>query len=173
MKQLAVICAFLSCGFIHTSDAQSPQSFWDRVFVGGGLGGQLSADYTYVNVSPSLGYWITDRWSAGAGFTFQYFDSKLFNYSTSIYGPTAFTRYHLLRFLFATAEFEYLFLRYKDDLLMHPISVTSPNLLLGGGLSYSLGGSASAYAMILYNVLENQYTPYSNPVIRFGVAVGL
>lgn len=156
-----------------TVSAQDNDSFWDRIYVGGGIGGQFGNAYTYAEVSPIIGYNITDHWSAGAGFTYQYFQSKLFGYSTSVFGPKAFTRYTFFNFLFAHAEFEYLFLKYKDAQLTQPIRVTSPNLLLGGGVYYNIGSRATAYAMILYNVLQNQYTPYSNPVIRFGVNVGL
>lgn len=161
--------------FTLTGFAQTPQqsSVFDRIFIGGGIGGQFGSNYTYVNVSPSIGYWITNSWSAGAGFTYQYFQDKIFNYSTSILGPTAFTRYHFLRYLFATAEFEYLFRKYKEEATSVVEKVTAPVLLLGGGAYYSLGGAVSAYIMVLVDVIENQYSPYRNPVIRFGVNVGL
>jgi hypothetical protein len=174
MKKFILLAAVVATAW--QLQAQDKKTFRDRIYVGGGFGGQFGNQYTYIDVSPIVGYYITDRWSAGVGFTFQYFQSKLYDYSTSIYGPKAFTRYDFLTIsslhLFAHAEFEYLFLKYREDLMSEPTQVTSPNLLLGGGASYSLGGKASAYAMILYNVLQNKYTPYSNPVIRVGVNVG-
>ncbi len=149
--------------------------FKDRIYLTGGLGGAFSQDYVYIDVSPLLGYRITQRFSAGAGFTYQYINYKFWNYTSNIVGPRAFARYQLLNFLFAHAEYEHLFLKYRQvDNLGNVTFVNKnvPGLLLGGGITPSIGGSRF-YLMVLYNVLEGPYTPYSNPVIRVGFDLGL
>ena len=174
MKSLLTPLLLAALPLTVAGQSSDQSSIWDRIFIGGGLGASFGSTYSFVEVSPLIGYWITDRWAAGAGFTYQYFGSKPFDYSTSIVGPRVFTRYHIFDWLFIHAEYEYLFLKYKDATLTDPISVRSPGLLVGGGLSYSIGSASSMYLMVLYNLLENRYTPYAtNPVVRIGVNVGL
>ena len=73
--------------------------------------------------------------------------------------------------LFAQAEYELLSVEYFVD----PTTTTRRSinsLFLGGGLYQQMGGRGFATIAILYNVLETEYSPYSNPVIRIGFGVG-
>jgi len=47
-----------------------------------------------------------------------------------------------------------------------------PGLFLGGGI-YRQMGMTFLHVGILFNVLDTQYSPYTNPVIRIGFGVGL
>lgn len=160
-------------------DTKKPKSvFWDRIYVGGGLGAQFG-NVTMIDISPLVGYRVTDRFSAGLGITYQYFrirDSG-YTYSTSIYGGRTFARFAVFDFLFLHSEFE--MLNWECPRL-EPTGYTSerlwvPGLLLGGGLWQSFGDSGSGlYAMALYNVLYDDCSPYNSPlVLRIGVAFGL
>ncbi len=148
--------------------------FKDRIYLGGSFGAAISNAYTYVDISPTLGYYFTSRFSAGPGITLQYYNYKVFNYSSFIYGPRAFARYQLLNFLFAHAEFEDLFLKYRQTDNLGNVTFVNknvPGLLLGGGLTPTIGHSRM-YIMVLYNILQTSYTPYANPVIRIGFDLG-
>lgn len=163
--------------FIHSpSIGQNSDmgTFSDRVFIGGGIGGGFSNTYAYIEVSPMAGYMINERWAAGLGLRYQYSQDKIYDFSRSVIGPYIFTRYQLLDFAFIYAEYEHLFLKYKDVIggQEYIDNVVAPGLLLGGGISSGFGKSM-AFLMILYNVTEGPYTPYANPVIRMGVSVGL
>jgi hypothetical protein len=46
--------------------------------------------------------------------------------------------------------------------------------LVGGGYFQRIDGSNSGiFVMLLYNLTESLYTPYSNPIVRIGVNLGL
>lgn len=162
----------LQLGSVSPERSKDAPRLVDRLYVGGNFGGGISNYYAYVDASPLIGYMITNSWSAGLGFTYQYLNNKLLLYETNIFGPRVFTRYQLFDFAFIHAEYEHLYLKHKfaatDDL----ISVQAPGLLLGGGFSSGQGRNMF-YVMLLYNILEGRYTPYSNPVLRVGFNFGL
>ena len=72
----------------------------DRLFTGGNLGLQFGTN-TAIEVSPILGYFFTNKLSAGIGFSYQYFGFKDKMYSsnsfnTNIYGAKCFLRYNII-----------------------------------------------------------------------------
>jgi len=182
MKQKLILSIILSVCSLQVLIAQSDYDpslkgtpLKDRIYLGGSFGAAISNEYTYVDLSPTLGFQVTSRFSAGPGFTFQYYNYKIYNYSSFIYGPKAFARYQLLNFFFAHAEFNDLFLKYRQTDNLGNVTFVNknvPGLLLGGGFTPSIGKSRM-YIMILYDVLESPYTPYANPVIRIGFDLGL
>jgi hypothetical protein len=42
------------------------------------------------------------------------------------------------------------------------------NLLMGVGLRQPIGEKASIYLLILWDVTQNEYSPHTNPIFRFG-----
>jgi hypothetical protein len=154
----------------HKKDHSKNSLFTDRLFTGGDLGVQFGS-ITAVNVSPILGYWITkDKFAAGVGATYQYFNYKSYNFTTSIYGGNLFSRYYFGESFFAHGEYELLNVEAFDG--FHE-RVFVPGLLAGGGYRQDLGERASFVFMLLYNFSESYYTPYRNPVIRAGVNIGI
>jgi len=76
--------------------AQEPprqQSGWDRIYIGGNFGLQFG-NYTIVDLSPQIGYRITDRLTSGIGITYMYlkYTDPVYNFSykTNIYGGSIF-----------------------------------------------------------------------------------
>lgn len=190
MQQLISLIVFLSfalSGWAQQGDnpyqpdrekttATTRPPITDRLWVGGSMGAGFSNVFTFIDVSPKIGYMLTDRLSVGPGFSYQFLDQKLYNYSTHIYGPNVFARYQLFDFLFLHGEYEHLYLRYKDDLTAGgPIRVSAPGLYAGAGLSSGFGGRSMGYFMVLYNFNETIYTPSSrrNPVFQLGFQFGL
>jgi hypothetical protein len=148
------------------------EGFWKRTFTGGGFGLSFG-NITNINLSPQFGYRVTDNFWAGVGVTYIYFSERYPGYpkfTTNIYGGRVFLRYIVWKGIFVHAENEMLNLQRYDDLDKR-IWVNS--LMAGAGYQQSLGGNSSIYLMALFNFTESQYTPYINPIVRFGFNIGL
>lgn len=148
------------------------ERFLDRVFVGGNLGLQFGT-VTFAEISPLVGYRLTDKISVGVGVTYQYYhyQDRYYNFQTNVYGGRVFGRYFFTNNLFAHAEYEYLNLEAFDFFPRRRVDVES--FLAGGGYIQRFGRNSGIVAMVLYNFTESVYTPYSNPIIRIGLNIGL
>ncbi len=151
-------------------NAVSPLS---KLYVGGNIGGGWSNTSAFFQLSPIIGYRVTPAMDIGTRITYIYSKYKSYGYSYSYndFGASIFTRYHLFNFIFVQAEFEELSAQY------YTIDGTKsrrwvPGLFLGGGI-YQHVGATFLHVGILYNLLDTQYSPYSNPLIRIGFGVGL
>lgn len=148
--------------------------FWDKVYVGGNVGFQFGT-VTFAELSPLVGYQFTPKITAGVGITYQYYRYKdrLMTFQTNVYGGRVFGRYFFTDYLFAHVEYEYLNLEALD---FYPKRrrVDVESVLVGGGYLQRFGsGNSGVYIMLLYNLTESAYTPYTNPIIRIGVNIGL
>lgn len=138
-------------------------------FAGGMLGGSFSNNGGSFEISPLVGYKVTPDFHVGTRLTYIY--SKYYGKSYNDYGGSLFARYRFMKFLFAHVEYEVLSVQYIDY-NNEDVRRTINSLFVGGGLYQSVGGRGFATIAILYNVLETEYSPYSNPVIRIGFGVG-
>jgi hypothetical protein len=147
------------------------KDFWQRFFVGGNMGLQFGT-VTFADVSPLIGYKFTDKISGGIGGTYQYYHykDKYYDFETNVYGGRVFGRYHFTENLFAHTEYEYLNLEAFD---FNRRRVDVGSLMAGGGYLQQISDRAGIMAMILFNFTESVYTPYSNPIIRVGIMIGL
>lgn len=142
----------------------------DKMFFGGNFGLQFGT-VTFIEVSPLVGYRITDRIAVGAGLTYEYYhyNDKVYDLKTNVYGGRIFGRYMFTDYLFGHVEYEYLNLE-AFDFYRRRVDVDS--FLAGGGYMQRIGRNSAMTAMILYNFTESAYTPYTNPVIRIGFNIG-
>lgn len=168
------ILAFVSIAQDSTMLRKQPlkSDFLDKFYTGGNIGAQFGT-VTFIEISPLVGYKITDRISAGIGGTYQYYEyhDTYYNLKTNVYGGRIFGRYFFTDYLFAHAEYEYLNLEAFDFYPRRRVDVGS--LMAGGGYVQRFGEHSGIVAMILYNFTESIYTPYQNPIIRIGVNFGL
>ena len=165
VKKISLIFFFLS--LTNNLLAQYQKSdFWEKTYFGGNVGLSFATNQTTFEISPLMGYRFTDRFSAGPGITYIYYQNKVNKYSTSIYGGRLFANYFLTERLFARSEFEVLgFEAFQEE------RKVSTNLFIGGGLFQPIGNSnAGLNVSILYNVTWTEKNPiYSQPyVIRIG-----
>jgi len=172
LKLIIISCLiFTATSYLSAQNAPKAQKppLKDRIYFGGSLGAQFGS-YTYINVSPFAGYRATSWLSAGLGFTYMYFKDSRYSveYSNSYYGPRVFAQVNIWQGLFAYAEYEALNIEYWDVGGRGWLN----NLFLGGGFQQSIGGKAFASIMILYNLNDSYYSPYSNPVVRIGFGAG-
>ena len=152
------------------SDDTARKRFSERIFFGGNIGLQFGT-VTFIDVSPLIGYELTEKLSAGVGATYLYYRyrDRFNDFSTNIYGGRVFSRYNILENIFAHTEYEVLNLEAFD--LEKRINVTS--ILVGGGFRQQLGGRTYLNLLILWNINESAYSPYRNPIIRGGISIGL
>lgn len=145
---------------------------WSRVTIGGGLG-MTFGDYTVIEVAPNFGYFLTDNILVGVGGNYTYYNDKIYNFSTSLYGGRLFGEYIFTNApLLAHAELEVLNVEDFSD--GSRVNIVNP--YVGGGLKQNFGGYSYFYILVLYN-LNTTPESYSlqpfNPIIRGGIAIGL
>lgn len=147
----------------------------DRLFVGGGLGAGFGT-HTYVNVSPIVGYFLTERLAVGLGGLYQYYNFRPQNFDTHVYGGSVFGRFYILEQLFAHAEYELInlegFVLDASGNVVERGRLNVDALYLGGGYAQPIGRNSAFFIMILMDVLQSQYSVTRNPVIRMGFQVG-
>lgn len=143
----------------------------NRIYFGGNLGLQFGT-YTYIDISPLIGYKLTEKLSVGTGVTYIYFRDNFYDYNTSIYGGRLFSRYRLLENIFTHVEYEVLS-REVYDINWDLKRVNVNSFFVGGGYQQMIGGNASLNILVLWNLNETAYSPYQNPIIRVGFGIGL
>lgn len=112
-KILIVLILFLgSLGFSTNLFAQdintrkkAESSFMDRISIGGGLGFGFGSNSILIDVSPIVGYSVTNNFMVGLGLTYKYYkindyyynvvDKTFADYKSNIYGGSVFSRYFL------------------------------------------------------------------------------
>jgi hypothetical protein len=160
-----------------------------RLIFGGGLGLSFGT-VTSIGVAPIIGYRITDHFSAGIGLIYQYLQQNdyyylqgnNYDYKASILAPSIWTRYVVFTNLFVQAAYEHNFISYTDirydqngsgNIESYKVKYNCPSLLLGGGYRQPVSENSSMLVMILYDVLQDPYSPYYGRLdFRFGFAVG-
>lgn len=186
MKQLLFIVAiFCSVSLLAQGDdsyvygdrgsssgsSSSDWGFFDpfdfqRLTIGGGLGLQVGT-ITLIEISPTIGYYMTRNVLFGVGGNYTYYSQR--NFNTSWYGGRVFAEYFFQDFpLFAHVESELMNVAGDNE------RVNILNLYVGGGFRQQLGGNSFAYLLGLWNLNESpeSFVTQPNPVIRAGVAIG-
>lgn len=184
------------------SQSVKEKPFKDRLFTGGYLGLQFGSYSTMVDVSPIIGYSLTDNIDVGIGPTYKYYKYKNYYYFSStsggdrfydhvanMLGASVFARYYFsseyiafLNNLFGHVEYEYLNYSYNyyflsssgSEVSTAKLSYGISSFFVGGGFKQAIGqGRSFFYLLVLWNLNDTYESPYSNPIIRMGVNVGL
>jgi hypothetical protein len=163
-SRLLLILAFLSI----SAAARAQPGFSDRLYFGGNVGFSFGR-VTFAEVSPIVGYKITEKLSAGTGVTYIYFKSG--DFSTHIYGGRLFARYLISQSVFAHVEDE-LLSREIIDFKGERRRIDLNSVLVGGGFRQNISGRSFATIMVLFNLTPSIYSPYTNPIIRIGFNFG-
>lgn len=172
---------------LNAQPKKEEKKLWDKIYVGGNLGLQFGS-LTDVEVSPHIGYYLTPRWSAGVGITYEYYNQapSIYNYykriETHIYGYNLFTQLSLIPDMGKTlgfgngisiighAEFDQISLERVFDIASPSYEgrywLTS--FLVGGGIKQAMGQRSSIYLLVLWDLNETIHSPYDNPIIKFG-----
>jgi hypothetical protein len=184
LKLIFIFSAFLITlyGFSQEIDPDDYDIGWQddnsKFFTGGTLGLQFGT-MTLINLSPMLGYNITKNLSAGIGGTYQYFRYKNVNYNNYTftiheYGGRAFARYIVIYNIFAYAEYEMINTQRFDQYgTFNNDRIYISSTFIGPGYRERIGQKSYIFVMLLWNFNITPDSPYSNPVLRTGIEIGL
>jgi hypothetical protein len=169
-----------------TKAKEKPKSGKLANFVFGGAIGLQFGTITLIDVSPNVGYYFTPKVLAGIGFTYEYYSQKWYekSISSSIYGGRIYNEYIFfdnigtktrMRSNFAIfSHIEYEALNMDRDFSNYQSfdkigRFWLHGILIGGGLKQMVGKRASLNISILYNLIQDSRSPYTNPILRIGV----
>ncbi len=146
-----------------------------KFYYGGYLNLTLGS-YTAIGVEPLVAYKITPNFSAGAILTYEYIrdnGNTGYTYKSSNYGASIFSRYRVIPQFYLHAQFSEM--KYNTN---NSNSYNShywvPFLFLGGGYSQQISQNVWINTQILFDVIQNENSPYSNwePFYSVGFGVG-
>ena len=165
---------------------EKKNSFKDRFVFGGNIGLMIGT-YTSIDISPVVGFYVTPRYLTGIGLTYQYYSETAYKSVNTIrshvFGGRFFHNYTFVEnigknlpikqnfALFGHIEYEALNLDrdFSDTKNIGRVNRFWLNgILIGGGIKQPIGKRSSFNIAILYNLLADARTPYTNPFIRIG-----
>lgn len=143
------------------------------------LGGSFGLGFgtvTNVNLSPMVGYNLSEKLVGGVGATYMWFRSRLLGVNSSNYGGRAFLMYSLLPMVTLQAEYEGMNVQYFNPNKPTPDRTWLGSPLVGGAYTQPLGGrfTRAVHMTLLYNLnYQNQLnpftgrniSPYSSPLV--------
>lgn len=161
----------------------------ENLFVGGNVALGLGSGNFSAGVGPYIGYSINKYIDAAVGLNYSYLSQRDY-YTTqknrqSVIGPSAFVRLYPVKFLFAHAQYEYNFIKYKqiygNGIPDNVYKIKAPSFLIGPGFASGRGAYSKSfyYISVLFDVLKNKNSPYTDnlgrvtPIIRAGYNVAL
>lgn len=162
---------------VKNTAAKEPRPLKDKIYYGGNVGLSFGS-VTSIALEPMIGWKWTPKLSTGFIYSFWYFNDKRykgFEYESSSHGIRIFNRYRIIPQAYAHveyAQFWYDDLYDPDSQLGGKQSV--PYLFIGGGLSQPMGGRATLFAQVLYDVIQDSRSVYrSNNDLYFTMGVGV
>lgn len=192
MKRLLVLL-FVFCFVIQSFAQQEEEKKTgfqkEKLFVGGNFGLSFG-DYTLINVSPQIGYRFNRFLAGGLGTNFQYISLKERDWngnpyrkvSQGVVGLNLFGRFYPIEHLMLQVQPEGNYIFGKQKFYATPTqpeqtfkldAVIAPSLLMGGGLVIPTG-RGSTIMSVMYDVLQNQYSPYGKqPIVNITFNIGL
>ncbi len=175
---------------------KSEETFAQKLIIGGGIG-LAFGDYTNIAVTPVIGYRITDNFSAGIGLGYQYVKitnffeverpgtNGVYDYydlKANLFSASLWARYIVWRNVFVHAELEQNFMNFKipaydqsgsGNIVESTQKYDAPCILLGAGYRQPLGDRSSVNFMLLYDVLQDKYSPYGKqPFLKIQFLAG-
>ncbi len=148
---------------------------------GGGLGLSFGR-ITNIEISPRVSYRALPRLSVGVGASYIYYNNKYYHYESNIYGLSSFASFDIvkdLRNIFPTKNPSSLVLHFETNWLNLPPEMdftANPQRnnrfwlvqpQIGLGLKIPFGTKSYGVLFILYNINEQIYSPYQNPVLTY------
>ena len=158
MKKI-ILTALLFCLTLATH-AQERSNRW---VLGGSLGFSLGESRTSLNISPQLGYRLTDSFTLGGGFNYAYYKWKSSDSRSNYLGLNAYAQLTPIRYLRLFVQPE-VYRRWGRTAGISDEEKVFATLLVGGGVIVPVvrgGISMSVY----YDVIQNENSPYRDRLI--------
>ena len=155
------------------AEGKSKGNIKDKIFYGGYINLSFGS-YKVIGIEPMLGYKLTPKFSTGVKLQYNYIQDDRYakSYTTSTYGGSIFGRYLVTPTFYAQAEaatynYEFFKLGGSDRDWV-------PFLLLGGGYIQPLGERTWLNVQILFDVMQDDKSPYDDwqPFFSIGVGAG-
>ncbi|MDZ4822522.1 MAG: hypothetical protein SH856_03590 [Flavobacteriales bacterium] len=162
--------SLLHAQYVEEEKEEKKESFGQRLVFGGGLGANFSTNYTVLEISPIVGYKLTDRFIPGIGVSYTYL--SYYGQSFSIYGYSTWARYLIAENFFAHTEFQQNNFPVFNDFDREAGRAWIPAWLVGGGYHTGRESAVGFSIMILWDLIDDIRSPYQNPIIRGGVMIG-
>ncbi|MDX2173954.1 MAG: hypothetical protein SFY56_12600 [Bacteroidota bacterium] len=145
---------------------------WMKKITYGGNFALSFGNYTYINISPTIGYNVSKKLNMGVGAIYNYFSinygSQYGRISQTVYGSRAYTRYLFSQSLFLQAQYDRLLQSDFYNVLNPEKKVWVDYVMVGGGYRVPLGNHSSMVASIMYNLTPTPLSIYQNPYIQIG-----
>ena len=147
----------------ETSEIQeedlSQLTFKERLYFGGNLGLSFGT-WTQIDISPNIGYRITNDFSAGIGVKYNYLSyNGAPSFKSTIYGGSAFGRHMIIENLYAYTELEMLNVQLNQFHYGSTERKWIPIGLIGAGYNF-----APFQIIALYDLIGDKYNPYISPL---------
>ena len=181
IQKCLLVLLLTSCSFIAFAqeEEEEPKKGFDpqKLFFGGTLGASFG-NFTFVNVSPIVGYRFNRFFAAGTGINFIYSNSDYgwYKYEYGIVGLPIFGRFYPINFLFIHAQPEMNYnwgkIKYTNgqpEEKLDPKFV--PSVLVGAGAAIPLGGNGRSAMTVMYqyDLVQDPRSPYgTNPFLSIG-----
>ncbi|MBW2660360.1 MAG: hypothetical protein JRC87_12365 [Deltaproteobacteria bacterium] len=157
-----------------TSGSKSQKSIKDNIFYGGYINLSFGS-YTVIGIEPMVGYKLTPKLSTGVKVRYNYIQDDRYAQSrtTSTYGGSIFGRYLVTPKFYAQAEaasYSYEFFYRTGGSEREWV----PFLLMGGGFIQPLSERTWLNIEILFDVLQDEKSPYEDwePFFSIGIGAG-
>ena len=158
----------------RVEESQIQKPFESRFYYGGFVNLTFGS-YTVIGIEPSVAYKFTPRLSLGTKITYEYIHEKQgsYVYEESNYGFSLFSRMRVTQRLYTHAEYSSMNYKFYDE-LGDKERKWVPFLFLGGGLSQPVSKNTWLNAEVLFDVLQNENSPYNDwePFYSVGFGVG-
>lgn len=151
-------------------------SWAERISVGGSFAFFASSRYTFIDLSPLIGYRLSKLFLIGAGPVYNYYSEYAYNtrYTFNMYGFRIMARMYFIQNLFFQTGWDNLnrsiYVIRNNTLQQDRIWIQ--NIWVGGGVRYSVGANSYMFTSVLFNLNQTNYSPYPNPYIQIGFISG-
>lgn len=153
--------------YVSPRKPAQPWVWHENLFYGGGLGLAFGT-YTAVNVNPQVGVKVAPWLGGGVGFDYNFIGNRGVNIQTV--GPTAFARVRPFDFLISQVEVTRVFVRERYN--TYESRYQFPAALAGIGYQDGDRESGGFFVMIMWDLIDDEKSPFQTPIFRAGFSMG-
>jgi hypothetical protein len=141
---------------------------WIKKFTYGGNFQTLLGTYTYIYLSPTIGYMPVKKVNVGVGFIYNYSNWDFGRYGRmpqTVVGGHSYIRYNLLPSFFVQGQYDKLRQRDSYSLTNPDTKVWVDYILAGIGFNQPIARKFALNTTLMYNLTPNRLSIYPIPLI--------